>query len=97
MINDVVGQLGLFIGWSVITVVEMIILVILLCTYCCVNKEKIEDPYRHDVDSVTEESDNDGASKPKPASDGPTPAPPALAEPNPVYDVDSAEPPRIAE
>jgi hypothetical protein len=58
MINDVVGQLGLFIGWSVLTAVEVLCLLAMIFKYLCkCNKSTIVLPEEeHEPDSVSDNS-----------------------------------------
>ncbi|KAF8368708.1 hypothetical protein PRIPAC_86537, partial [Pristionchus pacificus] len=40
LISDIGGQIGLFLGMSIISVIEMATLVFLLCWYCCSHKSR---------------------------------------------------------
>ncbi|CAI5438369.1 unnamed protein product [Caenorhabditis angaria] len=42
-ISDVGGQVGLFLGMSIISVIEFLVLIFLLCFYCATHKSRKED------------------------------------------------------
>jgi hypothetical protein len=56
MVNDVAGQLGLFVGWSVLTACEMLCLVVMIIKYACTCTKPQLPEEDHELNSATDDS-----------------------------------------
>ena len=59
LIADLGGQIGLFLGMSIISGLEIFFLCILLCCYCCTHKKRKEDfqKFEDDLKKAKDEAD----------------------------------------